>query len=209
MILDFLRKIVKPLKQFSHFTFSFLWVILFSFTNAFGADTPFQKVICQNANHCKLYALTKKGPKLVLTGSSKLINSYSFALIDSSSVFGSFDIDCGTSCSYTYIVNYQTGQVSDQLYLIYAVNTDKKVLVLPDPDDQNLQTLLVRPFFCNKGIKLKRDFDPDNANAIQEIKFNPKGNLYLDYLIYPDYKEFKETIPIDYEKITEMCKSNK
>lgn len=195
MILNFLKESNK----------AFLLLILLLPAAYAANNLPAQKIICQDQNHCALYAQTEQGPKLVLNGSAKLINSYYSAWMDKQNNFASFDLNCGTACSYGYIVNYQTGEVSDQTYLVYAVDMQKRLIVLPDPDDQDLQTLLIRPFFCKKGQKIKRNFDPDNANAIINISFDKQGNLDLDYASTPDQKEMKEIIPINYSMINKIC----
>lgn len=204
MILDFLKKLNRLIKPLNLSVLCTLFLLIIPVY----ATTPPQKIICQDTNNCELYAITNQGQKLIVTGTSKVVNRYYSGWMDNNNIFSSFEIDCGTSCAYSYIVNYKTGQVSDQIYLIYAVNVDKQVIALPDPDDQNLRTLLVRPFFCEKGVKIKRNFDPDDANAISNIYFDKKGNLYLDYSSTPNQTEVKETVPIDYSQIQKDCKNN-
>lgn len=171
----------------------------------YADDNPAQKIECIG-NTCNLYALTNQGPKLITSGKESAINQYYSGWTDKASGLAAFSIDCGTECNYGYFVNYQTGQVSDNMYLVEDVNIVKGVVVLPNPDDNNDQSLLVRPIFnCTKGIIIERSFDPDVENAINKINFDKNGNLYLDYLTTPNYTEVKETVPIDYARIQKKC----
>lgn len=172
-----------------------------------NGNQPPQKISCTN-NTCSLYALTTQGSKLITSGKKSDIAQYSSAWIDQKNNLAGFSISCGTACSYSYFVDYQTGQVSDNMYLVEDVNVIKRIVVLPNPSDNNDQSLLVRPIFgCNKGIVIKRNFDPDVENGIQDIAFDKNGNLYMDYYVTPNNTEVKETIPIDYAKIANICSS--
>lgn len=178
-----------------------LMALLFGFSFfAYASESPSQKITC-TGNTCKLYALTTQGPVLVTSGPKSDVDQYYSGWTDQATNLATFSIACGTACNYGYFVDYQTGQISDNFYLVESINIAKRIIALPNPNDNNDQSLLVRHIFSNNpGIVIKRNFDPDVENAIQDIKFDQQGNLYIDYLTTPNYTEVKETIPIDYSK---------
>ncbi|MBI5447325.1 MAG: hypothetical protein HY939_01170 [Gammaproteobacteria bacterium] len=153
-------------------------------------------------NNCNLYAILNNGKKILASEGWTENYKSRTAFKHYNNDLGVAILGCGNNCSYSIFVNFKTGEKSNPLYDVLAINPAKGIVVLPDRKDKTDNTLNIIRLFNSHGkiIKIERQFY-QGADISAEVKFLTDNKIQLNYDIDEEGNSKKEIFTIKYKNL--------
>lgn len=177
--------------------------IWFGNTSAMAQESfelqPFQ------TKECILLANTDVGQKKIANGNCKDLNTYDYKnpFWFANEKIAEITANCGTECAYSYFVNFKTGTVSSNYYLVTILDQKQQIILYPGNDEQG-KSLVVSHIFKDKKsgeILIQRNFSSSSATDINKIQLDDNYILLLSYIAGKNYQDITENIKIDLGKL--------